>query len=69
MIIDSTVYQYSKNPYIRTLNFESQAAVGSYLMIMISNIRLYGFFIYETLDPDDNLHSIERSQISRQEHI
>ena len=25
--------QYSKNPYIKTLNSEGQAAVGSYLMI------------------------------------
>ena len=29
--------RYSKNPNIRTLNFEGQAAVGSYL-----NIRLLG---------------------------
>ena len=34
--------KYSKNTYIRTLNFHGQAAVGSYLMIMISNIRLSG---------------------------
>ena len=33
---------YSKNPYIRALNFESQAAVGSYLLIANSNIRLSG---------------------------
>ena len=33
-------FSYSKNSYIRTLNFEGQAAVGSYLMIMNSNIRL-----------------------------
>ena len=31
---------YSKNPYIRTLNLEGQAAIGSYLMITNSNIRL-----------------------------
>ena len=30
----------SKNPYVRTLNFEGQAAIGSYLMITNSNIRL-----------------------------
>ena len=34
--------QYSKNPYTRTFNFESQAVVGSYLMITNSNIRLLG---------------------------
>ena len=34
--------QHSKNPCIRTLNFEGQAAVISYLIIMISNIRLLG---------------------------
>ena len=34
---------YSKNLYIRTLNFEGQAVVGSYLMITNSNIRLLGF--------------------------
>ena len=34
--------QYSKNPYIRTLNFEDQAAIGSYLMIVNSSIRLLG---------------------------
>ena len=33
---------YSKNPYIRTLNFEGQAAVGSYLMITNANIKLLG---------------------------
>ena len=33
---------YSKNSYIRTLNFEGQAAVGSYLMITNSNFRLIG---------------------------
>ena len=32
----------TKNPYIRTFNFQGQAAVGSYLMITISNIRLSG---------------------------
>ena len=26
---------YSKNPYIRTVNFEGQAAAGSYLMISV----------------------------------
>ena len=31
---------YSKYLYIRTLNFEGQAAIGSYLMITNSNIRL-----------------------------
>ena len=35
---------YSKNPYIRTLNFNSQAADGSYLMITNSNIRLLGSY-------------------------
>ena len=30
----------SKNPSVRALNFEGQAAVGSYLMITNSNIRL-----------------------------
>ena len=43
--------RYSKNPCIRTLNFEDQAAVGSYLVITISNIRLLGsqkgFLIYK----------------------
>ena len=29
---------YSKNPYVRTLNFEGQAAIGSYLMTTHSNI-------------------------------
>ena len=33
---------YSKNPYIRTLNSEGKAAVGSYLMITNPNIRLLG---------------------------
>ena len=33
---------YSKNLHIRTLNFEGQAAVGFYLMITNSNIRLLG---------------------------
>ena len=33
---------YSKNPYIRALNFEIQSAVGSYLMIMNSSTRLLG---------------------------
>ena len=36
------VLLYSKNPYIRTLNFEGKAAVGSYLMITNSNVRLLG---------------------------
>ena len=31
---------YSKNPHIRTLNFQDQVAIGSYLMITNSNIRL-----------------------------
>ena len=31
---------YSKDPYIRTLNCQDQAAIGSYLVIAISNIRL-----------------------------
>ena len=31
---------YSENPYIRTLNFEGQAAISSYSMIKNSNIRL-----------------------------
>ena len=34
--------EYSKTPYIRTLNFLGQAAIGSYLAITISNIRLSG---------------------------
>ena len=34
--------EYSKNPYIRTLNFEGKAAIGSYLMITISEIRMLG---------------------------
>ena len=34
---------HSKNSHIRTLNFEGQAAAGSYLMTTISNIRLSGF--------------------------
>ena len=33
---------YSKNKFLGTLNFEGQAAIGSYLMIMNSNIRLLG---------------------------
>ena len=41
---------YSKNPHIRTLNFE----VGSYLVITTSNIRfLNGFLIYETVNVHD----------------
>ena len=40
--VNSARTTYSKNPYIRNLNFEGQAAVGSYLMITISNIRLLG---------------------------
>ena len=35
-------FNLSKNPNTRTLNFEGHAAVGSYLMIMNSNIRLLG---------------------------
>ena len=31
-----------KNRYIRTLNFEVQATVGSYLIITNSNIMLFG---------------------------
>ena len=34
--------RYSKNPYIRTLNFKGQAAVGSYMMITDPNIRVLG---------------------------
>ena len=34
--------EYSKNPNVRTLNFQGQAEVGSYLVITISNIRLLG---------------------------
>ena len=49
--------RYSENPYIKTLNFEGQAAVRSCLVITISNIRsLNRFLIYETLDVHDNLH-------------
>ena len=33
---------YSKNRYIRTSNFEGQAAIGSYLMNTNPNIRLLG---------------------------
>ena len=36
------ILKYSKNREIRTLNFEGQVAVGSYLMITNSNIRLFG---------------------------
>ena len=36
--LDDIDSKYSKNPYIRTLNFEGQAAVGSYLMIVNSNM-------------------------------
>ena len=39
---DNGNLSYSKNPYIKTLNFQGQAAVGSYLMIIISNSRLVG---------------------------
>ena len=42
---DPPITTYGKNPHIRTLNFEGQAAVGSYLMIMNLNIRLLGFII------------------------
>ena len=35
-------FKYSKNLYIRAFCFEDQAAVGSYLMIINSNIRLLG---------------------------
>ena len=41
-IEQGSIFKYSKNPYIRTLNFEGQAADGSYLMITISNTRLLG---------------------------
>ena len=45
-LVFSTLYDrllgYSKNPYVRTLNFQGQAAVGSYFVITISNIRLLG---------------------------
>ena len=34
--------EHSKNPYIRTFNFGSQAAIGSCLMITYSNIKLSG---------------------------
>ena len=50
--------RYSKNPYIRTLNFEGQAAIGSYSMITNSNIKLWflnSFLIYETVNVQDNL--------------
>ena len=38
--IFSPVHNNSKNPSVRALNFEGQAAVGFYLMITNSNIRL-----------------------------
>ena len=38
----SAITRYSKNPYIRVLNFEGQAPVGSYIMIKNPNIRLLG---------------------------
>ena len=44
---------YSKNIYTRTLNFEDQAAIGLYLVIMTSISGcwfLNRFLIYETLD-------------------
>ena len=50
--------QLVNSKYIRTLNFQCQAAVGSYLVIMISNIRLSGSQIIETLDFHDNLHFV-----------
>ena len=34
--------KHSKNPNIRTLNFESQVVVGFYLMVTNSNIKLLG---------------------------
>ena len=35
------ISRYSKNPPVyKNLEFEGQAAVGSYLMITVSNIRL-----------------------------
>ena len=49
----------SKNPYIRTLNFQGQAAIGSYLMSTNSNIRLLvflnRFFIYGPENVHNNL--------------
>ena len=37
------IFVYSKTPYLRTLNFESQAGVGSYVMIMnqIESLRAF----------------------------
>ena len=39
---DIEIKPYNKNLYIRTLNFEGQAAVDSYVIIANSNIRLLG---------------------------
>ena len=39
-VVGATLYR--KNPHIRTLNFEGRAAVGSYLVITISIIKLLG---------------------------
>ena len=38
-----TFFDYSKDPYVTTLNFAGQAAVGFYLMITNAKIRVLGF--------------------------
>ena len=38
-------FNYIENLYIETLNFEGQAAIGSYVMIKNSNIRLLGSYV------------------------
>ena len=45
--------EFSKNPFIRALNFEGQTAVGSYSMIPNSKIR---FSVTETVNIHNNLH-------------
>ena len=42
IIIQNRFQLYSKKPYTRTLNSEGQPAVGFYLMITNSDIRLLG---------------------------
>ena len=47
---------YSKNPYIRILNFEVQAAIGSYKRKYQAVRSLNRFLIYETVKvQEDNL--------------
>ena len=47
----------SKNLYIRILNFEGQAAIGSYLQPQISGCQVLKLVpIFETVNVHNNLH-------------